>query len=270
MYLTYSINMDKKILSVCIIALAVLAVLFAGCTATPPDNDPDRTYYIVGIDEFYPPYTYLDGNGNPQGFDVESMKWIASDQGLDIRFKARDWRGILPDLIDKRIDIIYSGYSITPERSRIISFSEPYWSASQGVVVKRGSKIKLEKVIGGTVITGTEAKSTAADWIQKYLVDIGALKPDKFKQYGTFHDALDELERGNIEAVIYDAPGLIEAIEDRNLEYIGSIKTGEKYGIAVRKEDKELLEKLNAGLKHLTESPKWAELIAKYELKEIK
>ena len=264
--------MDKYLLPVIIIAVALLAAMFAGCTGTPPEDvpDPDRTYYIVGIDEFYPPYTFLGGTGNPEGFDVESMEWIARDQGLDIRFKVRDWYGILPDLLDKRIDIIYSGYSITPDRAKIIAFSDPYWVVSQGVVVKRGSKIKYEDVISGKVITGTEAKSTADDWIQKYLVDIGALKPDKFKQYGTFHDALDELERGNIEAVIYDAPGLIEAIEDRNLEYIGSIKTGEKYGIAVRKEDKELLEKLNAGLKHLTESPKWAELIAKYELKEIK
>ncbi len=265
--------MHKQILPIALLAIAVIAAVIAGCTGTPPDNDipdPDRTYYIVGIDEFYPPYTYFDGNGNPQGFDVESMKWIASDQGLDIRFKARDWRGILPDLIDKRIDIIYSGYSITPERSRIISFSDPYWAINQGIAVKKDSPVTMEKVMSGSAVTGTLKESTAADWMQKYLVDIGAMKQDKFKLYDDFQSGLTALEGGQIEAFIYDAPGLIEAIEDRNLEYIGSIKTGEKYGIAVRKEEGELLEKLNAGLKHLTESPKWAELIAKYELKEIK
>ena len=260
--------MDKYLLPVIIIAVAVLAALFAGCTGTPPDDvpDPDRTYWIVGIDESYPPYTYLDEKGEPQGFDVELMKWIANDQGLDIRFKARDWYGILPDLLDKRIDLICSGYSITPERAKIIAFSDPYWTVSQGVVIKRGSKIKFENVISGTVITGTEEKSTAADWIQRYLVDIGALKPEKFKVYNTFQDALDELEKGHIEAVIYDTPGLIEATGSRNIEYIGSIETDDKYGIAVRNEDRELLNKLNAGLKHLKESPDWNELIKKYDI----
>ncbi|MBQ4415047.1 MAG: amino acid ABC transporter substrate-binding protein, partial [Methanomicrobium sp.] len=165
--------MDKYLLPVIIIAVALLAAMFAGCTGTPPEDvpDPDRTYYIVGIDEFYPPYTFLGGTGNPEGFDVESMEWIARDQGLDIRFKVRDWYGILPDLLDKRIDIIYSGYSITPDRAKIIAFSDPYWVVSQGVVVKRGSKIKYEDVISGKVITGTEAKSTADDWIDRYLVN---------------------------------------------------------------------------------------------------
>ncbi|MBP5083418.1 MAG: transporter substrate-binding domain-containing protein [Methanomicrobium sp.] len=91
---------------------------------------------------------------------------------------------------------------------------------------------------------------------------------DRFKPYDDFQSGLTALEEGQIEAFIYDAPGLIEAIEDRNLEYLGAINTGEKYGFAVRKEDAQLLEKLNAGLKHLKDSPKWAELIAKYELNE--
>ncbi|MBP5474672.1 MAG: amino acid ABC transporter substrate-binding protein [Methanomicrobium sp.] len=263
--------MHKQILPIALLAIAVIAAVIAGCTGTPPDNDipdPDRTYYIVGIDEFYPPHTYLDEKGKPAGFDVESMIWIAQDQGLDIRFKTREWKGIISALLDKKIDILCSGLSITPERAEIISFSDPYWAINQGIAVKKDSPVTMEKVMSGSAVTGTLKESTAADWIKRYLVGIGVLKKDRFKPYDDFQSGLTALEEGQIEAFIYDAPGLIEAIEDRNLEYLGSIKTGEKYGIAVRKEDKELLEKLNTGLKHLTESPKWAELIAKYELNE--
>ena len=65
---------------------------------------------------------------------------------------------------------------------------------------------------------------------------------------------------------MYDTPVVRKSIERKDLELLGTIDTGEEYGIAIRNEDKELLEKMNAGLKHLKESPKWAELVAKYEL----
>lgn len=263
--------MHKQILPIALLAIAVIAAVIAGCTGTPPDNDipdPDRTYYIVGIDEFYPPHTYLDEKGNPVGFDVESMIWIAQDQGLDIRFKTREWKGIISALLDKKIDMIYTGLSITPERAEIISFSDPYWAINQGIAVKNGSQITMEKVMSGSTVTGAPKESTAAEWVQRYLVGIGVLKKDRFKLYDDFPGAIRALEDGQIDALIYDTPGLIEAIEDKNLEFIGAINTDEKYGIAVRKEDAQLLEKLNAGLKHLKDSPKWAELIAKYELNE--
>ena len=87
------------------------------------------------------------------------MIWIAQDQGLDIRFKTREWKGIISALLDKKIDMIYTGLSITPERAEIISFSDPYWAINQGVAVKNGSQITMEKVMSGSAVTGTPKES---------------------------------------------------------------------------------------------------------------
>ena len=114
--------MDVKILSVAVLALAVLAAVFAGCTGTqtpaapatqaptavPGTDSPtaaptaavvEKTVYIIGIDGEYPPYSYVDKDGNAQGFDVESAKWIAEDQGFEVKFQPTAWDGIIPALL---------------------------------------------------------------------------------------------------------------------------------------------------------------------------
>ena len=64
-----------------------------------------------------------------------------------------------------------------------------------------------------------------------------------------------------------DEPVVSKAIAGKPLVKIGVISTGEEYGIAVRKEDTDLKEKLNEGLKKLMASPFWEELMVKYEMK---
>jgi polar amino acid transport system substrate-binding protein len=279
--------MDKKILSVCIIALAVLAAVFAGCTGTQPsaatptptpaagtDNPTaaptaavvEKTVYIIGIDGEYPPYSYVDKDGNAQGFDVESAKWIAEDQGFEVKFQPTAWDGIIPALLAKKIDMVYAGMSITPERAAKVTFSDVYWIVNQGVAVKKGSFITIDDIKSGKAKIGTQRGCTAADWIQENLVDTGILDSSKLVLYDNFPLALTDLENGRIDAAMYDTPVVRKSIEHKDLELLGTIDTGEEYGIAIRNEDKELLEKMNAGLKNLKNSTKWAELVQKYEL----
>ena len=279
--------MDVKILSVAVLALAVLAAVFAGCTGTQPSaatpaptavpgtDSPtaaptaavvEKTVYIIGIDGEYPPYSYVDKDGNAQGFDVESAKWIAEDQGFEVKFQPTAWDGIIPALLAKKIDMVYSGMSITPERAAKVTFSDVYWIVNQGVAVKKGSFITIDDIKNGKAKIGTQRGCTAADWIQDNLVDTGILDSSKLVLYDNFPLAITDLENGRIDAAMYDTPVVRKSIERKDLELLGTIDTGEEYGIAIRNEDKELLEKMNAGLKHLKESPKWAELVAKYEL----
>lgn len=287
--------MDKKILSVCIIALAVLAAVFAGCTgtqqsaatATPtpvtntdnPTAAPteaqseapttavvEKTVYIIGIDGEYPPYSYVDKDGNAQGFDVECAKWIAEDQGFEVKFQPTAWDGIIPALLAKKIDMVYSGMTITPERSAKVTFSDVYWVINQGVAVKNGSTITIDDVKTGKAKIGTQRGCTAAEWIQKELIDKGILDANKLVLYDNFPLALTDLENGRIDAAMYDAPVVKKSIEGKKVDLIGTIDTDEDYGIAFRNEDTELLEKMNTGLRNLKNSTKWAELVEKYEL----
>ena len=265
--------MNKKILTVSLLAIAVIAAVIAGCTGTPsadPGNPNGNAIakgkIIVGIDEKYPPYTYLDKNGVPGGFDVESMKWIATDQGIDYEFKTVEWNSMLKELLDKKIDVIYSGMSVTPDRAEKVAFSDVYWVTNEGVAVKHNSPVTMNDVKTGKVMLGAPKESTTAEWVRENLIGTGILSSAKFELFDDFPAALAALESGRIEAAIYDTPTVIESIEGKDFDFLGTIETGEKYAIAVRKDDTQLLGKINEGLKNLKASPRWNELVTEYKL----
>jgi polar amino acid transport system substrate-binding protein len=256
-----------------VIALLLIGfVIIAGCTTTLPANESgleetDTTsVYIVGIDGDYAPYSYIDRDGNPAGFDVESIEWIADEMGFQVKIQPVEWNRIIPALLEKEIDMIYSGMSITDERRELVAFTRPYWTANQSIAVRNESGIAIDDIMEGKAVIGTERGSTAAAWTEDTLVYTGKMPAENLALYGNISLAINALEEEHVDAVIFDLPVLKEAILERPLMIVGILKTGERYGIAVRKGDAELLETLNEGLDRLMDSPEWQELIEKYKL----
>jgi polar amino acid transport system substrate-binding protein len=269
----FSVNlfgMKRMKLLTFLAVLTVLLVLFAGCTQTGEEGKPApekaRTY-IVGIDGQYPPFSYVDSSGNATGFDVDSMRWIAEKKGLDVEFQPIAWDGIIPALQAKKIDLIYAGMTITDERKEKVNFSTPYWVVNQDVVAQKGSNLTVEDVLSGTAIIGTQRGCTAAMWIEENLIGKGLMPQANLKLYDNTPLAVNDLESGRIDAVMYDDLSLKDMIQGKDIEKIGSVETNEEFGIAVRKEDTDLLATLNEGLADLMKDPYWQELITKYNMK---
>jgi len=109
----------KRIIPVLLLTGLLAAALFSGCTGTsqnppaPGTGVTQQKTYIIGIDAEYPPYSYLDPNGTPTGFDVESMRWIAEKKGLSVTFQPTAWDGMIPSMDAGKIDMVYSGMTIT-------------------------------------------------------------------------------------------------------------------------------------------------------------
>lgn len=244
--------------------LTAVLVLCAGCTQ-PGGEEKPRTY-IVGIDGQYPPFSYVDSSGNATGFDVDSMRWIAEKKGLDVKFQPIAWDGIIPALQAKKIDLIYAGMTITDERKEKVNFSTPYWVLDQCVVAKKGSNITIEDVLSGKEIIGTQRGCTAAIWIEENLIGKGLMPQANLKTYDNTPLAVNDLESGRIDAVMYDCRPLEAMIQGKEIEKIGTLPTREEFGIAVRKEDTKLLSTLNEGLADLRKDPYWQELITKYNM----
>jgi polar amino acid transport system substrate-binding protein len=235
-------------------------------TTTAPATDQKKTL-VVGIDGEYKPFSYLDPSGSATGFDVDSMKWIAQKKGMDVKFQSIAWDGIIPALQAGKIDLVYSGMTITPERAEQVNFSTPYWEVNQDVVAKTGSKITVDDVRAGKAIIGAQSGCTAAIWVDKNLITTGKMPQDRLKLYANTPLAIDDLVAGRVDAVMYDDNVIKAMIENRRVEIIGSIETKEEFGIAVRKSDPELLATLNEGLAELKADPYWQELIVKYKMK---
>ena len=100
----------KALMGIGVSLLVIFAVLMAGCITT------DDNVLVVGIDGEYPPYSYIDETGKAVGFDVESIQWIAEQKGFEVEIAPTAWDGIIPALLAGKIDMVYSGMSITPDR----------------------------------------------------------------------------------------------------------------------------------------------------------
>lgn len=241
--------------------VAVLAVAGAGCTGT---TEPD---YIVGIDDAYPPYSFIDKDGNAQGFDVDSMKWIAEKKGIKVAFMPVEWSGIIPALQAGKIDMVYAGMSITPARQEAVNFSNPYWVVNQDVVARENSNVTLDEVLAGKVVLGAQQGCTAESWIEKNLVAKGVMPAENLKTYANTQLAVNDLEAGRVDAVMYDDVSIKDIIKGKPVKVIGSVETREEFGVAIRKTDAALLEFMNEAIAELQADPYWEELKEKHNLK---
>jgi polar amino acid transport system substrate-binding protein len=270
--------MQRKIIGLLVLLVAG-CVLLAGCTgSTPATNNTTTTTgtanisglkdtYIIGIDNAYKPFSYQEKDGSFTGFDIESSKWIANKMGFKVEHQGVAWDGIIPALLAKKIDMVYAGMTITPERAAQVAFSKPYLKINQSIAVRADSPLTKEDVMAGKAIIGSQRGTTGEAEAQK-LIDAKTMPASNLKSFDNFPLAVQALVNGQVQATIYDKPSTIDAIAGQPVKIIGDIDTNEQYGIAIRKEDTLLLETMNKGLDQLMADPYWNELKAKYNLTE--
>jgi len=145
----------------------------------------------------------------------------------------------------------------------VVDFSIPYWTADQSVIVKSESPLTITVLFSKGKI-GVQTGTTGDLWCTDNLVSTGMLPEKNLKRYDTFVLALSDLLNGNIDAIVLDSPVANRFATTKPVRVVGIITTGEQYGVAVRKGEKELLEKINNAIKVLNESGKMSELIDKY------
>lgn len=256
----------KKLSVLLIGILLVLAVFAAGCVEQPPEPEPVKDSYVVGVSNMYVPFAYEDIDGTLIGFDIESVKWIAKEKGFNVTFRViHNWPDYLPTLIDGKVDMIYVGMTITPERLELVNFSDPYWAVNQSVIVRADSTLTMEQFYAGEASLGVVEESTGDMWLRENLPDYAErVKDGRVKYYQTFMLALIGMQAKECDAVVFDDLSMKLYVPDKPIKIIGVLDTKEEYGIAIRKEDTELLRMMNEGLAELKASPKWDELVDRY------
>ena len=247
-----------------IITIVLCMVLLFGITVLTGVS-AEKEVYINGIDADYPPHAYVDESGKPAGFDVEALDWIAEEMGFEVVHQPTAWDGIVSSLLAEKIDMVFSGMSITEERKEKVNFTIPYWSIDQAISVRSDSDLNAIEIFMGDYTVGTQRGCTAAMWIEDNLINQELFPKDSLKLYEGFSLAVQDVLNGRVDAAMMDDVMVEDAIrKGMDIKVIGTIKTGEEYGVAVRKDDSELLELLNEGIKRIMNSPRWDELKAKY------
>lgn len=242
----------KRFLCLALI-LSIIPVMFLGCLQS-------KKVLNVGTDATYEPFESIDASGNFVGFDMELIKMVADEMKMELKLQNINWDGIIPGLINGNYDCLISAMTITAERQKQINFSDPYFSIKQVIVVKEdNAQIKTPADLVGKTVTAQIG--TTGDLYASKIKDI------KMKRFDTNPQAVQELLNNNADAAVMDDLVAAKAISkntDLKMIEITDIET-ENYGIGIKKENTELLEKINKALETLRKNGKLAELTQKYK-----
>lgn len=205
----------------------------------------------IGVEGAYPPFSSVNKDGKLEGFDIEIAEALCKSMSTECKLIKQDWDGIIPALIARKYDAIVASMSMTDERKEKVDFTNHYYKSPARFIHKKGEshEISADGLKGKSV--GVQ-RGTVSD---KFIT--GTFGEDiDIKRYGTQEEAYLDLNAGRVEFVFADAFVLLEFINSDNgkdYEFIGDGYSDPKYfgegiGIAIRKGDTELADKLNKAI----------------------
>ena len=253
------------------VAALSLSLLAAACIPqrTPPQNldkvtVDGRPIIRVGVDETFIPFTQPGADGKtPVGFEIDLMKDIAAKSGMEVTFVPSNHNQILAFVSQCQLDAGLSGVPISDPLAASMSFSDPYYTTGQVVLVKQGNLlIQGKDDLSGMKVGTQDGTPSEAELEQISGVDI--------RDYGTYELAVEDLINGYIDAVVIDYPRALAylAVARNNLKIAGDEFGRVEYGIAVCAERADLLEPFNAALADATGSGRLDRLVKKWGIQE--
>ena len=222
-----------------------------------------RGKLIVGMEVEYWPFEYADTKGNPVGFDVDIARLIAKELGVKLEIKDIEWTGLIPSLQSGKVDMIISGMTRTLERSKAVTFTDPYFETGLCVLLsakKAGDVKDLDQLNQpGRIIavrTGTTGDFIATKKFPKAEI----------RRYKDETACVREVVSGRVDAFIYDQISIAKH-HKQNPETTKAILkpfTKEPFAIAIRKGDFDFLNWLNLFLETIKSDGRYNELYEKY------
>ena len=221
----------------------LLLAAAVGLVASPLSSFAAETLN-VGAYPTNPPFEFKNADRKFEGFEVDVVTEAAKRAGMTADIADYGFQALFSGITSKRIDVAISSITITPERLKTVSFTQPYYDSDMGIAAKIDGDVKGEADMKGKVV-GVLSGSTGETWAKAHRDADGIAD---VKGYNTQQDMLLDLDNGRLGAVVSDIPGLEYSFTKmKGLGVKTRIKTGEQYGLMLAK-DSPLLEKLNTAL----------------------
>ena len=248
--------------------LAACAVIAAAPAAYASETGlAQEGKLVVGFDAEYPPYGYMDENGEYTGFDLELAQAVCDIEGWELVKTPIDWDSKDMELNSGSIDCIWNGFTMTG-REDAYTWSVPYVDNSQVIVVSdKAGVASLADLAGKTVgVQAASAALTLLEGDQKDLADTFA-GLQQFKDYNT---AFVELMAGSIDAIAMDIGVAQYQIAGREgYSILEETLNAEQYAVGFKLGNDALCEIIDRDLQVLLENGTFAELAEKYELTDM-
>lgn len=246
-------------------------------TENTETSNSERTKLIVGFDAEYPPYGYMDDNGEYVGFDLDLAQEVCDRNGWELVKQPIDWDSKDMELNSGSIDCIWNGFTITG-REEDYTWSEPYVDNSIVVVVSKDSDIQsLDDLAGKIVATQADSSALAA------LTDDSEDNADnlalassfaELQQVADYNSAFMNLESGAVDAIAVDIGVAKYQVDSRGdtFRMLDDEISSEQYAVGFKLGNDELRDTVQATLDEMVKDgtfDKIADNYADYNLPEM-
>jgi polar amino acid transport system substrate-binding protein len=214
------------------------------------------------------PVTFLDTKSQKiTGMMIDIVSAIGREAGFDAEVQPVDWVSLIPALTSNRIDMIAAAMSITDERKKVVAFSDPVFPYGEALVVKRDDARPYDDTLAATKggVIGVQQGTRPVPALQQ-MSGIGELRV-----YENAADMLRDLQLGRLQAVIVDRVVMAYRLHEGTFP---DLKLAEGYksqfsaplGLAFRKSDERLVQRVNAALKILKDRGEIDAIAAKWHV----
>ena len=246
------------------LALAGILVL-AGCS---DKNDGEK--FVVGFDAEFPPYGFVDEDGEYTGFDLDLAEEVAERNGWELVKQPIDWDAKDMELKSGAIDCIWNGFTINGREDKY-TWTVPYVNNSQVFVTAKDSGIASQKDLAGKIVA-----------VQKDSSALAALNSDdnkalaasfsKLIEFGDYNTAFLELEMGSVDVIAMDigvAKAQIDSRKDGAYIILNDYLSEEQYGVGFLLGNEELRDKVQETLFEMLEDGTFMKIAKEWDLQDF-
>ena len=274
----------KKFLAIAA-AIVMAAGVMSGCSSSTTEETPvegeetteegaegeetaERTQFIVGFDAEYPPYGYMDENGEYVGFDLDLAQEVCDRNGWERVKQPIDWNSKDMELNSGSIDCIWNGFTMTGREDEY-TFSDPYVDNSIVFVVLTDSDIQTKDDLAGKVVVTQAGSSALTALTNEEDNDENLALAASFaslEQVADYNTAFMELESGLVDAIAVDIGVAQYQLTSRGdtFRQLEEPLSTEQYAIGFKLGNTELRDQVQATLNEMVEDGTFDEIVANY------
>lgn len=257
----------KRQIAVGVLLLAIATTL--GCTSSPQSSEAtsnDSTEMLrIGSEGDYPPFSQKNPDGTLSGFDIDIANALCEKMQVECEFVVNEWPTIIPSLNANKYDVIISSMSINDERKQQVLFTQPYYRSGYAFIAPNEVTFELTEAGLADKTICVFKNSIGNQWIQQTSPQAQLLQYDDAQTLKT------DLFAGRCDAAFdskLSMQGILDLPGGESYHFVGEELTdpifGEGFGIAVRKDDQALADRLNQALDEIYADGTFQEINDKY------
>jgi arginine/ornithine transport system substrate-binding protein len=250
----------KKIALLGALALSILSPL-----AMAEETKPLR----IGIEAAYPPFAFKTPEGAISGFDYDIGVALCEEMKMECKWIEQEFDGLIPALKVRKFDAVLSSMSITEDRLKSVDFTGKYYATPAKLAMKAGTELKDPAVD----LKGKKIGVQRSSVYDRFATDVFASAGAEIVRYSSQNEIFLDLNSGRLDATLADSvnidDGFLKTDAGKGFAFAGPDFTDVKYfgegqGIAVRKGDKALADKISAAILAIRANGKYKEVQDKY------